>query len=76
MPDNQRSNVVSTPSPIAPRLLTVPEVARLLRLKPKTIYALVAARRMPCVRMGRAVRLLESDVVRWIHENRVASLEI
>lgn len=75
MPDNQRSSVAPTPSPIAPRLLTVPEVARLLRLKSKTIYALVAARRMPCVRMGRTVRFLESDVLRWIHENRVASLE-
>lgn len=76
MPDNQRSTAVPTPSPIAPRLLTVPEVARLLRLKPKTIYTLVAARRMPCVRMARAIRFIESDVLRWIHENRVASLEI
>jgi excisionase family DNA binding protein len=35
------------------RLLTVDEVAQLVHLSPRTIYALVAAGRLPVVRFGR-----------------------
>jgi excisionase family DNA binding protein len=47
-------------------LLTLPEVAVLLRLSEKTIRRLLAARRLPCVRLGRQLRFVQSDIVRWV----------
>lgn len=52
-------------------LLTVPEVATLLRLTDKGIYAMVSARRIPFVKVSNRVRFLRVDVVRWLRENRV-----
>lgn len=42
-------------------LLTVPEAAALLRLKPSTIRAWVCQRRIPYVKLGRLVRIRRSD---------------
>jgi excisionase family DNA binding protein len=53
------------PSAMQP-LLTLSEVAGLLRLSDKTIQRLVAARRLPCVRIGRRVRFLSADVFRFV----------
>lgn len=55
-------------------LLTVDEVAVMLRLKPKGIYAMVAARRIPYIKISNRIRFLRSDVVAWLLENRVPSL--
>lgn len=57
------------------RLLTVREIAELLRLTPKGIYALVSARRIPFVRVSNRVRFFEEDVLRWLEENRVPAVE-
>lgn len=54
-------------------LLTVPEVAELLRLKNSGIYALVAQQRIPFVKVSNRVRFLRSDVVAWLERNRVPS---
>lgn len=48
------------------QLLTLREVAALLQLSDKTLRRLVAARRMPCVRLGRQLRFAQSDIVRWV----------
>lgn len=49
------------------KLLTVDEVAQLLRLAPGTIYHLVFARRLPCVRLSaRCLRFRESEIWRYI----------
>lgn len=48
------------------QLLTVPEVARLLRVHPRTIRRLVADRRLPCVRIGTRVRFEPRSVLRWL----------
>ena len=42
---------------IVPRLLTVPEVAAALGLRVPTIYAWIAASRLPVTRLGRSVRV-------------------
>lgn len=55
-------------------LLTVDEVAAMLRLTPKGIYAMVSARRIPFIKISSRVRFLRSDIVAWVHENRVPSL--
>jgi excisionase family DNA binding protein len=50
------------------KLLTVPQAAEALTLKPKTIRAWVAARRIVCVRLGSALRIPASEISRLIEE--------
>lgn len=61
------------PSPPARDLLTVREVADLLQLTPAGIYAMVAAHRIPFVKVSNRVRFARSDVVAWLQRNRVPS---
>lgn len=58
-----------------PELLTVREVAELLRLTPAGIYAMVAAQRIPFIKFSNRVRFARSDVVAWLERNRVPSRE-
>ena len=46
-------------------LLTVEELAKILRLHPKTIYRLVEKGKLPCIRVGRNVRF-SSDVIQQL----------
>lgn len=46
-----------------PLLICPAEAARLLSLAPRTIYALVAAGTLPCVRIGRSVRIPRKAVL-------------
>ena len=48
------------------RLLTFGQVADLLQVHPKTVYAWVARRELPSVRLGRRVRFLPDDILRWV----------
>ena len=48
-------------APLRP-LLTVPEVAALLRLSPRSIRRLIDDGRLPIVRLGRAIRIRPQDV--------------
>lgn len=57
------------------RLLTVRELAEFLRLTPKGVYAMVEARRIPFIRVSNRVRFRQSDVINWLEENRVPSVE-
>ena len=66
--DNDKSQAVD-------RLLTVRELAELLRLTPKGVYAMVEARRIPFIRVSNRLRFRRSDVVAWLEENRVPSVE-
>ena len=47
-------------------LLTVPETAALLRLKPSTIRAWTSQRRIPFVKVGRLVRIRRRDAEAYI----------
>lgn len=51
-----------------PELLTVPEIAALLRLAPKSIYKLVEEGALPGVRRvgRRAIRFYRPEVVAWL----------
>ena len=54
------------------RLLTVNEVAQLLRLAPGSVYHLVSQRRLPCVRLSaRCLRFRESEI--WKYIGRLSS---
>jgi len=52
-------------APPAP-LLTLREVAALLRVSEKTLRRWVAERRIPCLRLGRVIRFERCDVFRWV----------
>jgi excisionase family DNA binding protein len=49
-------------------LLTVPEVAALLRIGRNTAYGLIATKQLPHVRIGRTLRVPRSALERWLAE--------
>ncbi len=57
-------------------LLTVPEAAALLRLKPSTIRAWVCQRKIPFVKLGRLVRIKRSDAEALIQASIIDSQAI
>ena len=59
----------------APLLLTVREVATLLRVTPKGIYSMVAARTIPFIRVSNRLRFDQGDVIAWLEQNRVPAQE-
>jgi excisionase family DNA binding protein len=59
----------------APDLLTVEEVAQMLRLTRKGVYSMVEARRIPFVRVSNRVRFLRCDVLRWLERQRVEPVD-
>ena len=61
--------------PAAPSLLTVTEVAAILRLTPKGVYSMVAARTIPCIRVSNRIRFDHADVIAWLKQNRVPAQE-
>ena len=55
------------------QLMTAEEVARLLRLKPATVYEAAAAGRIPCVRLWKGfrrhlVRFRREDIAKLIRD--------
>jgi excisionase family DNA binding protein len=50
------------------RLLTVNEVADLLRVSRMTVYRLIKTGEMPALRVGRSYRLREEDVTTYLRE--------
>ena len=61
--------------PTAPSLLTVREVAAILRVTPKGIYSMVAARAIPFIRVSNRLRFDQGDVIAWLQQNRVPAQE-
>lgn len=51
-------------------LLTPAQAAALLAVRPSWIYEAVRAGRLPCIRIGRHVRFLRSDLEHWIDQQR------
>jgi excisionase family DNA binding protein len=59
----------------AEELVTVPITARRLGLAEKTLWAWIAARRIGVVRLGRAVRIKNSEIQRLIDEGSTPARE-
>lgn len=57
------------------RLMTVAEAANALGLKPATIRAWLARRKLPRVNCGRAVRIPAEAVAQFIEHNTVPAKE-
>jgi len=53
-------------------LLTVQEVAALLKVNPRTVRRRIADRLLPCIRVGRSIRVSNKDLDRYIAANRYA----
>jgi excisionase family DNA binding protein len=49
-------------------LMSIPEVARTLRLSRAKVYQLIAVEGLPVVRFGRAVRVCRSSLEQWVRE--------
>jgi excisionase family DNA binding protein len=47
------------------KLLTVPEIAALLRVKPATIYVWVSKRLIPYRKVGHLTRFDRDEILRW-----------
>jgi excisionase family DNA binding protein len=58
------------------KLLTVDEAADALTLKPKTIRAWIASRRIGIVRIGRAIRIPLSEIDRLIEEGTIPAVGV
>ena len=50
------------------RLLKVPEAAEMLALSPKTVWQWIGERRIGVVRLGRAVRVPQSEIDRLMED--------
>lgn len=58
------------------KLLTIKELAALLRISRAASYALVQSGRLPCVRLGNrggSIRVLESDVWEYVQRCRTSA---
>lgn len=54
----------------ASRLLHASEVAEILRLSTRRVYALMRERQLPCIRLGRTVRVPEDLLAEWMRRHR------
>ena len=55
-------------------LLTIPEVADLLRVSVPTVRRLQEQRRIPFTKIGGSVRFIRGDVVAYVQQERVESI--
>ena len=51
-------------------ILTVPEVARYLRVHPMTIYRLLRQKRIPALRVAHNWRFNTQEINRWIKDQQ------
>lgn len=51
-------------------LLTAREAARVLRISDRKLWSLTSSGEIPCVRIGRSVRYVPSDLGRWIEDRK------
>jgi excisionase family DNA binding protein len=60
--------------PGMPVLLTVDEVASVIRKTPEALYAMVARGQLPgVVRIGRRVLVRQSDLLKWLDQKATPS---
>jgi len=58
------------PAVLSEPLLTPVEAAALLAVRRSWIYDAARSGQLPCVRVGRHVRFLRSDLERWVTQQR------
>jgi excisionase family DNA binding protein len=58
----------------AAKLLKVPEAAEMLALSQKTVWQWIGERRIAVIRLGRAVRIPQSEIDRLMQEGTTPAL--
>jgi excisionase family DNA binding protein len=58
----------------SPGLLTIPEVANLLKLSTSTVRRLQQRRKIPFVKVGRSIRFVASDLTAYLETRRIGSI--
>lgn len=61
-------------SPSGPRFLTALEVAERMRVSKMTVYRLIRSGKIPAVRIGRAFRVREDDVEKYLDSSYVTAV--
>lgn len=56
------------------QMMTVDELAKMLRVSTKTVYRLLKRGELPALRIGHHWRFSRKDVHRWLFEKRVERL--
>jgi excisionase family DNA binding protein len=56
-------------------LLTIPEVARLLRISVQSVRRLQHQRHIPFVKVGGCIRFAKSDLASYLEKRRVRSID-
>ena len=56
-------------------MLTLPEVARLLRVTTKTVYIMAQKSQLPAFKVGGLWRFQRVDIDRWIEQQKANSRE-
>lgn len=56
---------IALPEPL-PKLLTVPELALLLRIKEQAVYDMVSQRRIPYLKAGGRLRFDRDAIFKWM----------
>ena len=54
-------------------IMTIPEVARYLKISKSKIYYMVQKKQIPHIRLGRNVRIKESELLNWLEKHRCYS---
>lgn len=52
------------------KVLTVKETADVLKVKPQSVYRMIRSDGLPCIRLGRQVRVDEDDLKQWVADHR------
>jgi len=55
------------------RLLTVKEAAHFLAVSPTWVYRAVAAKSIPVTRVGRSIRIVKGELLRWLDAKSVGA---
>jgi excisionase family DNA binding protein len=52
------------------KLLTVKETADVLKVKPQRVYRMMSNDGLPCIRLGRQIRVDEDSLKQWLAAHR------
>ena len=52
------------------KVLTVKETADVLKVKPQWVYRMIRNDGLPCIRLGRRLRIDEDSLLKWLAERR------
>jgi len=52
------------------KVLTVKETAEVLKVKPQWVYRMMRRDGLPCIRLGRQIRIDEDSLEKWLEERR------